>query len=915
MNGQVKCDVCGAVVNEPDGYQLTTIQVVGSPGFWQNYYERHADEFTEMGVTSYEAFSCAGDVRLATVERFVQDSTSWLVCEQCIHLFDVDQEQVRTYAQQWWESGRTFTPPGTGPASLSDVQMGDAVETITPEKLISGEGTVEEVEPPLAEAQPEVRSEIEGAEVVEAGGVSEAAETLEAISVPPTEAPTPKKRSGRGCVLLIAAAALAALLLVGAVIAYYSIGMSTYNRAVEAHNSCDAATALVHYDTVTRFYPAFLGFPQQAAVNLQECALYFAGSQAQENGDYQTASECYNRLWTEYPTTPFNPLLVEELPEVLYAYADELARSGDYAAAITHYQFVAERHPASEWAAEAPAAISQTYYDWATQLREDGEYEQAIATYQTLINEYPDAAVSQEAKAARAGTYGDWAAQLREQKEYAAAIEKYQAVLQEYAGTPTGTRTEAMLAETYGEWADQLREEEDYGAAIEKYEAVLSEYPDAPMARQAKTGAAETYAEWAAQLQKVGKLEDAVEKYETLLSKYADTPAATQAKSAVAETYVEWADQLQEVGDYGRAATSYQIVLDQYPDTPAAARAKEAAAATYAAWAGQLAEAGKYEEAVEKYKVVLDEYPDAPAAAEAQEAVPAIYGEWAAELRAAGDYGKAIEKYQALLSEYPDTPAAAGAEEAAAETYYEWGSDLHKNGRYSEAIEKYKAAVSDFPGTKAAGTAQVATGRAYNDWGSSLHSQQKYIAAMDKFTMAKQSTGDPEVVAAADEGYNAALWDLSQDTTGEGKQVMDEALPDVCAGKAAASPAVGLSKDESGKALFGGWEFTLPNDLKAVKPAHFRYAVCLSKGNNEVERCPYGLYGLTHTHTLVRQQQWWQVRVRDTSTAQVVAEKTFYGSWPAECPQTRSFGSTTEYLSGGSPSSDEVVNWLKDVIH
>ena len=222
--------------------------------------------------------------------------------------------------------------------------------------------------------------------------------------------------------------------------------------------------------------------------------------------------------------------------------------------------------------------------------------------------------------------------------------------------------------------------------------------------------------------------------------------------------------------------------------------------------------------------------------------------------------------------------------------------------------------MNEFPGTKAASTAQVAVGRAYNDWGTALRAQKKYIEAMGKFSLAKQATSDVDVVAAADKGYNEALWDLSQDTGGQGKQVMDDALAGVCDGKPAASPAVGLSKDEPGKALFGGREFKLPDDLKAVKPAHFRYVVCLTKGTSVVERCgPY----CCPTGYVVRQQHWWRVRVRDTRTAQVVAEHTFYGSMPRACKPTESFsfGASEKYLTGGSPSANEVINWLREVVH
>jgi hypothetical protein len=65
---------------------------------------------------------------------------------------------------------------------------------------------------------------------------------------------------------------------------------------------------------------------------------------------------------------------------------------------------------------------------------------------------------------------------------------------------------------------------------------------------------------------------------------------------------------------------------------------------------------------------------------------------------------------------------------------------------------------------------------------------------------------------------------------------------------------------------------------------------------------------------LVRQRKWWRVRVRDTRTARVVADRTFRGSSPGSCPFSRMFFGTTDYSTGGSPSSDEIVTWLQSVV-
>ena len=504
-----------------------------------------------------------------------------------------------------------------------------------------------------------------------------------------------------------------------------------------------------------------------------------------------------------------------------------------------------------------------------------------------------------------------FAENARGQGKYAEAVDGYATYLDLYRESALIIFARDALAATYSEWATHVRQTQDYQAALEKYQVVLSDFPETPTGRQAAALAAETYAECAAQLREAGKYGETIDKHRIVLSEYPDTPAGEQAAALAAETYGEWAAHLREDGEYEEAIGKYDIVLGEYADTPAATGARAAAAETYAEWATQLRVAGDYEVAIEKYQLISGEYSDTPAAVEAREPAAGTYAEWAAQLRESGDYGAAIEKYDTVDSEYPDTPAAAEVkeQEAVAGTYAEWAAELRETGLYATAITKYQTILSEHPDTQPAMTAQAAIGGAYNDWGRQLHSQRKYIEAMDRFALTKEATDDPDVVAAAEEGYDEALWGLSQDRTGEGKKVMEQALPGVCDGEPADSPAVGLAEDEPGKALFDGSEFKLPSDLKATSPGHFRYAVCLEKGTSVVQRCPY-----TGAHTLVRQRRWWRVRVRDTRTARVVANRTFNGPSPAACPFSRSFWGTVDYSTGNSPSSDQVIGWLEGVV-
>jgi len=650
---------------------------------------------------------------------------------------------------------------------------------------------------------------------------------------------------------------------------------------------------------------------------------FAAGVSAHEAADPRSAIQHFRRVTTFYELT-FSPNVPEAdariVEDSVLVLADSAWKREAYADAAAGYEAYLGLYPASVLVPFARESAASVYDEWAVALRRSGEVGAAIEKYLIVQGDYPDTPTGQGIAPRVAEAYDEWAAQLRQAGQYAGAIEKYQTILNEYPETPAGAQAVASLVETYGQWADYLRQEGRYSEAIEKYQLVLSQYPDTPTGAQVKTLVAETYSQWAGQLRKDGQYDQAIDKYQTIRREYPGTPIAAQARTAIAEVYDEWAAQLRKAGKYDEAISKYETLLREYAGTPSAARAKEAVAGTHNDWAVQLRKAGRYQEAIWKYQVILTEYPDTSPGAQAKEAIAETYGEWATKLRAAGSYEEAISKYQVILKEYPDTAAAAGVKEATAETYYEWGAALHKSGRYAEAIQKYQVIVSDYPNTKTVGNARAATGRAYNDWGKQLHGQRKYTEAMAKFALAKKATTDTDVVTAADKGYSDALWALSQDTTGEGKQLLTQALSNACAGKPTDSPAIGLAKDDPGKALFGGSGFTLPTELKATKPAHLRYIVCLEKGTTVVERCgPYYPVGPAVPGWIgyvVRQQHWWRVRVRDARTAQIVAEHTFHGSLPRACERRESFpgGAREKYLSGDLPSANQVVDWLRTVI-
>ncbi|MBU0705375.1 MAG: tetratricopeptide repeat protein [Chloroflexi bacterium] len=742
---EAKCDICNAAINEPEGYLLTTTQVVRSPRFWLDYYRRHQAKLAAMDIPSYDAFLNSSECTTMT-ERIAQDATPWLVCKQCVHLFEVDQQQAWVYVRHWWESGRTFTPPGIGPAPLSEVKL--------------------EEEPMVVEE--------------------------EAIPTPVTEKREQRKvRPPRGVPRWPPVVALLNLTGLG-------LGYLYIKRWLRWLVHFLLTVGLIATSFLTK--GATLVALWAIIIGLWLLWMAFDGWRQSRRLVRATPPGTIGRAWL--------PLALSAIIVVLM-----MGGLGGYAA-LGRREFSA-----------GMAAYEET--DCRTAMR----HFNSVTTFYALTLSPNVAAADARVAECSLLVFGE---NTRQQEEYTDAIASYEAYLHLYPESALFPFAQDSLAETYGDWATQLRQAEDYQAAIEKYQVVASDYPETSAGAQAPTLTAETYAEWAAQLQ----------------------------------------------------------------------------------------EAGEYDEAIEKYEVILNEYPDTPAGEEATTLVAAAYAEWAVNLRETGDYEEAVEKYEIILDEYPDAQAATGLEETVAQIYAEWATQLRERAVYSAAIAKYRAILSQYPNTAPAGAAQVEIGQTYNEWGRQLTSQREYAEAIDRFAQAKEATDDPGVIAAAEEGYAEALWGLSQDTTGKGRAVMEQALLEVCDGDPATSPAIGLAEEEPGRALVcGSVDFSLPADLKAAKPGHFRYAVSVDQSSTTVQRCNYtslGCIGWTcqTVGTVVRKRHLWSVSVRDTLTARVVGERSFYGSQPDACPSTATFFFTGQETSkfGSSPSTDEIISWLRGIV-
>jgi len=108
------CDVCMNEIPEPDGFLLTTRQVVSAPAYW-DYVLSHQLSYIEDLPNSDSA-------RGVLIEKQANQSNPWIVCGKCAQMLGVDLRETGEYAKQWWKSGKRFAPPGSGPVPLSAVR-------------------------------------------------------------------------------------------------------------------------------------------------------------------------------------------------------------------------------------------------------------------------------------------------------------------------------------------------------------------------------------------------------------------------------------------------------------------------------------------------------------------------------------------------------------------------------------------------------------------------------------------------------------------------------------------------------------------------------------------------------------------------------------------------------------------------
>jgi hypothetical protein len=116
------CDLEGSLLEFGEGYLLSSSQIIQSKRFWDNkmiepetvaYSKSHFEKKDDLGTK----------MRTMIFQKYSAQDKPWLIGDGQVNQFEIDKEQAREFAKQWWDSKYSFRPPATGPA---DQNMDDS---------------------------------------------------------------------------------------------------------------------------------------------------------------------------------------------------------------------------------------------------------------------------------------------------------------------------------------------------------------------------------------------------------------------------------------------------------------------------------------------------------------------------------------------------------------------------------------------------------------------------------------------------------------------------------------------------------------------------------------------------------------------------------------------------------------------
>ncbi len=111
---KARCPITKEPIEKGFGYLLTTSQIVASEKYWDLVMTE--PETMSYTVSHFNNQPNGTQMRSLIFEKYSSIDKPWMISDSCINLFDVDKNEARQKAKQWWENEGNFAPDNTGPA-------------------------------------------------------------------------------------------------------------------------------------------------------------------------------------------------------------------------------------------------------------------------------------------------------------------------------------------------------------------------------------------------------------------------------------------------------------------------------------------------------------------------------------------------------------------------------------------------------------------------------------------------------------------------------------------------------------------------------------------------------------------------------------------------------------------------------
>jgi tetratricopeptide (TPR) repeat protein len=403
--------------------------------------------------------------------------------------------------------------------------------------------------------------------------------------------------------------------------------------------------------------------------------------------------------------------------------------------------------------------------------------------------------------------------------------------------------------------------------------------------------------------------EEAVRQYAAYLSIRPPDAVWTTADGELQQVYLEWARALAGEKKFEEAIGVYDTYLKEYPQGTFAAEAETEVEQAYLGWARDLAAQEDYEQSIRVYLAYLDKYPQGSLRGEAERELEESRFNRAHAALEQGDHQNAVEYYVSYLLYYPQGAFKTEAESELEQARLGLARDTAAQGNFEDAITLYVTFLQQYPESGYKADVESEMERAYLDWARQVALQKTYQKAAEQYLVYLEKYPKGNYKTEANDELKQVYVDWSRDTGSQGKTAITDAYESAAKGQAAGIPIFGILKDEPSMAWYSGTYVTLPSDIKATMPGHFRAAVFIEQKVVKVQTCPYIPFG-----KIIRQRTDWTVKLVNPANGYVRTSRVFSGSTPESCPYRHSFSwsYSTHYHDGGAPSKSAVIEWIRE---